>query len=272
MPLSLCRATYTYQHHVVRLDVLTKLSSIVGIHHIQRVSTEVNYLPQDIMAGLMTSTMTCSSTLEHAQRIAASSSEKPERRTLLQPLRNTVDEDPKKALAAIRHKSSNPFPKNLRRALGRCLVEKPYCQDGYRMSSLKAFEEPPEHIPKGTPGKAQPGIRPRPPWLTELSIERRPEYGIDTIHLTPYTVLDLSIKVLKSSVPTAVGELAFHLLQRVEEKGLLRGYSAVALVGGCLQFASYVLQRPLHYSHERLASTGLKISPHTTRSSYNALW
>jgi hypothetical protein len=140
------------------------------------------------------------------------------------------------------------------------------------MSSLEDFAEPPKPVRKGTPGKAQPGTRLHPPWLAKLSVQRRLEYGIDIVHLTPDKVWNLLIKTLEVSVPAAVGVLAYDLLQCVEKKRLLRGYSAVAVVGGCLQFASFVLQRPLHYSKERLANTGLKISPHATRCAHNALW
>ena len=140
------------------------------------------------------------------------------------------------------------------------------------MSSLEDFDEQPERVRRGTPGKARPGTRLLPSWLAKQRAKRRLAYGIDTVHLTPSTVWDLLITTLEPSVPAAVGELAYHLLQRVEKKRLLRGYSAVALVGGCLQFASFALQRPLHCSKERLAKTGLKISPHAARCAYNALW
>ena len=66
--------------------------------------------------------------------------------------------------------------------------------------------------------------------------------------------------------------LAFDIMNATEIDGLLSGYSAPAIVGGCMQFAASALRAEISYNRDILAAAGLKIDSHTKRTVYNALW
>ena len=158
----------------------------------------------------------------------------------------------------------------LRQALGQSLVERSYYElDGHDYR-LAEFDEPPvvPRIGKGMSGTAQPREECHVPWQFDVGLRQRLAHSIELVQLGSTEVRDVLVQVL--DIPTTTQALSHHLVEAVEQQGLLAGYSALATVGGCLYIAAYALQIPLGSSSQDLEQVGLNF--HGTRCAYNELW
>lgn len=190
--------------------------------------------------------------------------------TLVRPTRYSMDEDPDKALAAIQNKPSNPLPKGLRNALGQSLIERPYRELDSYDPRLTAFDEPPviPGVRIGTPSPAQPREELQAPWQINVGLRERLAHAIILVQLGPVEIWDVLVQVL--DIPASIETLSYHIVVGVENQGLLAGYSALAIAGGCLYFAAYALQTPLGRTSSDLEHAGMNF--HGTRCAYNELW
>ena len=178
--------------------------------------------------------------------------------------RSTAAEEAAEVSATITRKASTPPPVSLRPVLGRCLVQTPCGRLKNHLTGLAQLIDAPPPKTKGTPPAAAPAKSlPAPKYCLK---KRR-----EALHLPPTEVWEILIKTLLPSMQEAIESLSYQLVKKVEDENVLPGYSAVAVVAGCMQFAACALETEIQFSKKRLLNEGFKVNPQAIRCAYNTL-
>ena len=166
------------------------------------------------------------------------------------------------------HGTTNPRgPPTLRQSLGRALVEKLPLDLTIVLDDREEKER--HEFEGGTPGMSQPGQELTPSWKRIVVLHDDPPVHKTIFRASPTEAQLELISVYLPTAPQDAGVLSLALTKKVENEGLVSGYSSVVVALACTLVAEFAMGGEFLPDE---APEHLKANYHAVRSAYNALW